>query len=176
MSWVSLPGSGRTSIEPALAPCQLSPPNTCGSSASGGSGGRVLRRETTSSMTWVMSVPISKLRVTLPPPRLDCERISAMPERPRMASSIGSISASSTSLGAASRHCALMPSCGWRVSGSSWIGSLNSASAPNSTTTRAPAATAAGFDAENWVVCTALSPVGLEYGPAAFDALRTLEV
>jgi hypothetical protein len=59
--------------------------NTCGSSASGGSGGKVLSRETTSSMTRVMSVPISNLSPTLPKPRFDSERISTSPGIPRIA-------------------------------------------------------------------------------------------
>ncbi len=145
MSGTEWPAIGRTSSEAAFCVCQLSPPNTCGSSASGGSGGNVLRRETTSSMTRVMSVPTSKLSRTPPRPRFDSERISTMPGRPRIASSIGSISASSSSAGAASRHSALTKSCGWRVSGSSWIGSRMSASTPNSSTMAAAAATAGGF-------------------------------
>ena len=65
-----------------------------------------------------------------------------------MASSMGSMIASSSSEGAASRHSALMKSSGRRVSGSSWIGRRNSASTPNSSTIADAAATAAGFCAQ----------------------------
>jgi hypothetical protein len=129
----------------------LSPPNTCGSSASGGSGGSALRRDTTSSITRVMLVPTSKVSPTPPPPRLDCERICTSPGRPRMACSTGSISTSSTSAGAASRQPTLIHNCGRVVSGSSWIGSLSRARAPNSSTTRLAAAMAGGFFRQNWV-------------------------
>jgi hypothetical protein len=70
---------------------------------------------------------------------------------PRMASSIGSTMTSSISDGAASRQPTLIQICGRLVSGSSWIGSLISASTPNSSTMRLAAATAGGFCNENCV-------------------------
>jgi len=145
MSGMECPATGRTSSEAALSDCQLSPPKTCGSSASGGRGGNAFRRETTSSITRVMSVPTSKVRPTPPRPRFDSERISTSPGRPRIASSMGSIRASSSSAGAASRQLALTKSSGRRVSGSSWMGRRNSPRMPNSRTMAAAAATAAGF-------------------------------
>ena len=78
-----------------------------------------------------------------------------------MASSIGSISASSSSDGAASRQFASTNSCGCLVSGSSWMGRRSMASTPNSTTMAAPAVTAAGF-------CRLRSEILIDLTPSTF--------
>jgi hypothetical protein len=77
--------SGRTCSDPAFWVWKLSR-QILAARRRRGQRRQVLSRETTSSMTRVMSVPISNLSPTLPKPRFDSERISTSPGIPRIAS------------------------------------------------------------------------------------------
>ena len=135
------------------------PRDSCGRSASRGSGGSRLRRPIASTSAFFISVPRAKRRLRLAPPTKALPSISSTPGSPCMTFSSGSRSSDSTSSGEAVRHPVWICISGRLMSGNSCSGRCARLRNPSSSTNTAMTITAIGLSLDQRRVSIAQAPV-----------------